>query len=323
METLSVRRRTVLGLPALLATARTAAAQEYPARPVRIVVPYPAGQGSDIFARRVAERLRDALRQPFVVENRPGAGGNIGSAAVARAEPDGYTLLWGTNATHAANEFLFASLGFNPVRDFTPVVAVVRLGMVLTVSASSEIRTMQDALVQARARQGALSVGTPSTTARAVLEMLRGAAGVDLLPVPYQGSGQALTGLLRNDVQFILDTVAGSSAAIAAGQTRPIAVSLGRRSGSLPEVPTFREAGVALEADAWNAVFAPANAPAEAVRVLNGAVNAALEEPTLRASLTRDGAEPIGGTPDDLTAMMRLDREKWGPVIRALGLTAQ
>src|SRR5918998_5934179 len=135
METLSMRRRTVLGLPALLATARTAAAQEYPARPVRIVVPSPAGQGSDIFARRVAERLRDALRQPFVVENRPGAGGNIGSAAVARAEPDGYTLLWGTNATHAANEFLFASLGFNPVRDFTPVVAVVRLGMVLTVSA--------------------------------------------------------------------------------------------------------------------------------------------------------------------------------------------
>jgi tripartite-type tricarboxylate transporter receptor subunit TctC len=153
--------------------------------------------------------------------------------------------------------------------------------------------------------------------------MLRRAAGVDLLPVPYQGSGQALTGLLRDDVQFILDTITGSTSAIAAGQTRPIAVSLGRRSGSLPEVPTFREAGVALEADAWNAVFAPANAPAEAVRVLNAAVNAALEEPTLRASLARDGAEPIGGTPDDLTAMMRLDREKWEPVIRALGLTAR
>lgn len=316
-------RRTVLGLPALLATAMPAAAQEYPNRPVRIIVPYPAGQGSDIFARRIAERLRETMRQSFVVENRPGAGGNIGTASVARAEPDGYTLLWGTNATHAANEFLYPTLGFDPVRDFVPVVGVVRLGMVLTVNAASEIRSVQDALTQARARPGALSVGVPSTTARAVLEMIRRAASVDLLPVPYQGSGQALTGLLRNDVQFILDTVTGSSSAIASGQTRPIAVSLGQRSGSLPDVPTFTEAGVPLEADAWNAMFAPAGTPAPAVAALNAAINLALRDAELRASLIRSGAEPIGGSPEDLAAMVRRDREKWGPVIQALGLRAQ
>ena len=318
-----MRRRTVLGLAALAAVARPAAAQEYPNRPVRIVVPYPAGQGSDIFARRIAERLRDSLRQPFVVENRPGAGGNIGTAAVARAEPDGYTLLWGTNATHAANEFLYGSLGFDPVRDFAPVVAVVRLGMVLSVRAGSEMRTLQDAMDRARARPGALSVGVPSTTARAVVEMIRRAAGLDLLPVPYAGSAQALTGLLRDDVQFVLDTVTASSSPIDGGQIRPLAVSLGRRSGSLPDVPTFAEAGVALEADAWNAIFAPAGTPAEAIRALNAATNAALADPALRGSLVRSGAEPIGGTPEDLAEMVRRDREKWGPVIRALGLTAQ
>ena len=317
--------RRVLGamIFALLAMAAPAKAQDYPNRTVRIIVPYPAGQGSDIFARRIAERLRDVLRHPFVVENRPGAGGNIGAAAVARAEPDGYTLLWGTNATNAANEFLYTNLGFDPTRDFTPVIGIVRLGMVLSVNATSELRTLQDAMTRARARPGALSVGVPSTTARAVVEMIRQAASVDLLSVPYPGSGQALTGLLRDDVQFILDTVTASSAAIAGGQTRPLAVSLGQRSGSLPDVPTFTEAGVALEADAWNAVFAPTGTPAEAVRVLNGAMNAALADPTLRASLVRSGAEPIGGTPEDLAAMVRRDRGIWGPVIRALGLTAQ
>ena len=318
-----MRRRTWLALPALVAAPRLAAAQEFPARPLRVIVPYPAGQGSDIFARRMAERLRDVLRHPVVVENRPGAGGNIGAAAVARAEPDGYTLLWGTNATNAANEFLFANLGFDPQRDFSPVIGVVRLGMVLSVAANSEMTTLQAAMGAARARPGALSVGVPSTTARAVVEMIRQAARVDILSVPYAGSGQALTGLLRNDVQFVLDTVTATSGPINGGQVKPLAVSLGRRAGSLPDVPTFTEAGVALEADAWNAVFAPAGTPAEAIRVLNAAMNTAIADPAMREGFVRSGAEPIGGTPEDLAAMVRRDREKWGPVIRALGLSPQ
>lgn len=317
------RRLLTLSLLSLAVAPVRAFAQGYPGRPVRIIVPYQAGQGSDIFARRIAQHLQEQLRQPFVVENRPGAGGNIGTAAAARAEPDGYTLLWGTNATHAANEFLYASMPFDPVRDFAPVIGVVRLGMVLSAAQSSALNGIPDVLAAARARPGQLSVGLPSTTARAVLEMLRQTAAIDLTPIPYPGSGQALTGLLRGDVQLLLDTVTGSAAAIGARQIRPLAVSLGRRSGSLPEVPTFGEAGVALEADAWNALYAPRGTPAEIIRALNAAVNAALADQELRATLIRDGAEPLGGTPADLEAMMRRDRATWGPAIRSLGLTAQ
>lgn len=317
------RRLLTLSLAGLAAASVPAAAQAYPQRPVRIIVPYPAGQGSDIFARRIAQRLQDQLRQAFVVENRPGAGGNIGAAAAARAEPDGYTLLWGTNATHAANEFLYASMPFDPVRDFAPVIGVVRLGMVLSATQASALNAVPDILAAARARPGQISVGLPSTTARAVLEILRQTAAVDLMPVPYPGSGQALTGLLRGDVQLLLDTVTGSSAAIHARQIKPLAVSLGRRSESLPEVPTFTEAGVDLAADAWNALYAPRGTSADVVRALNAAVNAALAEPELRQTLIRDGAEPLGGTPAELEAMMQRDRGIWGPAIRSLGLTAQ
>jgi tripartite-type tricarboxylate transporter receptor subunit TctC len=323
-----MRRRSLIaaplaGLAATVGLAPVALAQAWPNRPVRIVVPYPAGQGSDLFARRFAEHFQQRVGRPFVVENRPGAGGNIGTAAVARAEPDGHTLLWGTNATHAANEFLFASLGFDPVRDFEPVAGVLRLGMVLAAARDSEIRSLADLLALARSRPGQVSVGVPSTTARAVLAMLRQAAGVELTPVPYTGSGQALTGLLRGDVQASLDTVTASLGPIRGGQVAPLAVSLGRRSESLPETPTFREAGIDLEADAWNALYAPRGTPAEVVRALNAAANTALADPALRAAVVRDGAEPMGGTPEDLATMMRRDRAKWGPAIRSLGLAPQ
>lgn len=322
-----MRRRAILATPlaglAAAGTAPVALAQAYPNRPVRIVVPYAAGQGSDLFGRRFAEQFERRLGQPFVVENRPGAGGNIGSAAAARAEPDGHTLLWGTNATHAANEFLYASMGFDPVRDFEPVAGVLRLGMALSVPRGSDRRSVADVLAQARANPGRFSVGVPSTTARAVLEMVRSAARLDLTPVPYSGSAQALTGLLRGDVQAVLDTVTATLGPVRSEQAWPVAVSLGQRSGSLPDVPTFREAGIDLDVEAWNALFAPRGTPAEAIRALNAAANAALDDPALRAVLVRDGAEPMGGAPGDLAALMRRDRARWEPVIRALGLTAQ
>lgn len=322
-----MKRRTVLaaslaglgaaGLPG------SSLAQGYPNRPVRIVVPYPAGQGTDLFGRRFAEFFQRHLGHPFVVENRPGAGGNIGSALVARADPDGHTLLWGTNATHAANEFLYASLGFDPTRDFEPIAGILRFGMVMYVGQNAETRSLADLLSLVRARPGQVSVGVPSTTARAGLEMLRRAADLELLPVPYTGSAQALTGVLRNDVQATLDTLTASLGPVRSGQVRPLAISLGQRSASLPDLATFREAGVDLEVDAWNAFYAPRGTPAEVIRVLNAAANAAMTDPALRDAMVRDGAEPIGGRPEDLTALMQRDRAKWGPVIQGLGLTAQ
>jgi tripartite-type tricarboxylate transporter receptor subunit TctC len=320
-----MKRRHILALPLLAAApplVRPALAQAWPARTVRIVVPYPAGQGTDIFGRRFADYYQRRFGQPFVVENRAGAGGNIGTAVVARAEPDGYTLLWGTNATHAANEFMFTSLGFDPVADFAPIAAILSLGMLLYANQDSAIRSLGDLIAAARARPGQVSIGVPSTTSRVAAEILRRAAGVEIQQVPYNGSAQALTGALRGDVNAVVDTIASSLGTLQGGRIRPLGVSLGRRSGSLPDVPTFREQGVDAEVTAWNAFFAPKGTPAEIVRALNEASNAALADPALRAGIVASGAEPLGGTPEDLAALMRVDREKWKPIIESLGLRA-
>ncbi|MBR0680939.1 tripartite tricarboxylate transporter substrate binding protein [Roseomonas eburnea] len=320
-----MKRRHILALPLLAAApplARPALAQAWPTRSVRIVVPYPAGQGTDIFGRRFAEYYQRRFGHPFVVENRAGAGGNIGSVVVARAEPDGYTLLWGTNATHAANEFMFASLGFDPVADFAPIAAILNLGMLLYTNQESPIRSLTDLIAAARARPGQVSIGVPSTTSRVAAEILRRAAGVEIQQVPYNGSAQALTGALRGDVIAVVDTIASSLGTLQGGRIRPLGVSLGRRSGSLPDVPTFREQGIDAEVTAWNAFFAPKGTPVEIVRALNEASNAALADPALRAGVIAAGAEPLGGTPEDLVTLMRVDRAKWQPVIESLGLRA-
>lgn len=318
-----MKRRTLVGLSAATLLARPALGQSWPTRPVRIVVPYPAGQGTDIFGRRFAEFYARHLNGSFVVENRAGAGGNVGTAFVARAEPDGHTLLWGTNATHAANEFMYASLGFDPVRDFEPIAGILRLGMVLFTGPTTEAHDLRAFLGQARGRPGGLQIGVPSTTARVALEMIRRASGIEVTPVPYNGSGQALTGALRGDVAGVVDTLAATLGAIRGNQVRPLAVSLGRRSESLPSLPTLKEQGVEVEVDAWNAFYAPRGTPAEVVRALNAASNAALADPALRGFVVNGGAEPMGGSGEDLLALMRTDRAKWEPVIKGLGLTAQ
>ena len=317
-----MQRRHLLMLSGASVLARPALAQTWPVRPVRIVVPYPAGQGTDIFGRRFAEHYQRRFNQPFVVENRAGAGGNVGTAHVARAEPDGYTLLWGTNATHAANEFMFASLGFDPVADFAPIAAALSLGMVLYTRQDSEARSLADLLAAARSRPGAVTIGVPSTTARVATEMLSRASGVQVQQIPYNGSGQALTGALRGDVAGVVDTIASSLSTIRAERIRPLGVSLGKRSESLPQVPNFREQGVDVEVTAWNACYAPRGTPADIVAALNQATNAALRDAELRAIVINSGAEPLGGSPEDLAALMRQDRASWKPVIEALGLTA-
>ncbi|GGJ07506.1 Bug family tripartite tricarboxylate transporter substrate binding protein [Neoroseomonas lacus] len=320
-----MKRRNILAMPLAgmaAALARPALAQSWPTRPVRLIVPYPAGQGTDLFGRRFAEFYQRRFSQPFVVENRAGAGGNIGSALVARAEPDGYTLLWGTNATHAANEFMFPSLGFDPVADFAPIAAILSLGMVLYTAQDAPVKSLAEFVSAARARPGQVSIGVPSTTARVAAEMLRRAAGIEVQQVPYNGSAQALTGGMRGDVLGVVDTIASSLGGIHGDRIRPLGVSLARRSGSLPEVLTFREQGVDVEVTAWNAFYAPKGTPADIVRQLNEASNAGLADPTLRAFLVSGGAEPVGGTPEELAALMRADRSKWQPVIETLGLRA-
>jgi tripartite-type tricarboxylate transporter receptor subunit TctC len=302
---------------------RAASAQNFPSRTVRVIVPYAAGQGSDLFARRFADYFQKHLGQAFVVENRAGAGGNIGTAAAARMEPDGYSLLWGTNGTHAGNEFMYASLGFDPVKDFEPIAGVLRFGMVLNTNKNSRYSSVGELIAAAKQRPGQVSVGCPSTTARVLVQMIRDKAGVDLLAVPYNGSGQALTGLLRDDVQASIDTITAALGPIRQGQVRAIAISTDKRSESLPEVPTLRESGVDAVLEAWNALYGPRGTPAPVVQALNRAVNAALADDVVRAGMVQDGADPLGGSPADLVALMRRDRAIWEPIVRDLGLTAQ
>jgi tripartite-type tricarboxylate transporter receptor subunit TctC len=299
-----------------------APAQSWPERPVRVIMPFAAGQGSDIVARRVAERMRPHLGQPIVVDNRPGAAGNIGTAAAARATPDGYTLLWGSFGTMALNEFLFASLPYDPRTDFVPIGLAVRHGMVLASGAEQGPRNIAQAVSLLREARGGAGVGMPSSTSRLVLNVLGEQTRSEPLAVAYGGSGQSATAVMRGEVPLIIDTLAALIGPLANRQATPLAVSFRERHPLLPQVPTFREAGIDLELEAWIALYAPAGVPDIVIRRMNEALNAAMAEPELREALARDGAAHGGGTPAELGAQAQRDREQWGPVIRRLGLTA-
>lgn len=321
-----MNRRNMLagGLLGFLGAAGEGLAQQsYPERPLRLVVPYSPGQGADISARAFADILRRILGQPVVADNRPGAGGNIGATAVARAAADGYTLLWGSNATHVANEFLYASMPFDPVRDFTPIAPLVITGMVLSVMPNFEAKSLPDVVRLARARPGSLAVAVPSTTARIALDVFSRAAEIDLLSVPFTANAPALTALLRGDVQLLFDTLTASVGPATDGQIIPIGVSLETRAASLANVPTFGEMGYDVVIAPWNGLYGPRDTPAGIVATLNAATNRVLEEPGFQRVVASSGSIVLGGSPEALATLMRRDREKLGPVIRGLGLTVQ
>lgn len=319
-----MRRPLILSalLTALVAWGSPLAAQSWPDRPVRVIMPFAAGQGSDIVARRVAERMRPHLGQPIVVDNRPGAAGNIGTAAAARATPDGYTLLWGSFGTMALNEFLFASLPYDAQRDFVPIGMAVRHGMVLASGPEQGPRDIAQAVSLLREARGGAGVGMPSSTARLVLNVLGQQTRTEPLAVAYGGSGQAATAVMRGEVPLLIDTLAALMGPLTNRQVTPLAVSFRERHPLLPQVPTFREAGIDLELEAWIALYAPTGVPEVVIRRMNEALNAAMAEPELRDALARDGAAPGGGSPAELGAQAQRDRDQWGPVIRRLGLTA-
>lgn len=320
-----IHRRTLLaGLAgSALLGSRASHAQSYPDRPVRLIVPFPVAQASDIFARRFSDHFHRQFGQGFVVENRAGAGGNIGTASAARAEPDGYTLLWGTNATHAGNEFLYAKLGYDPLADFVPVAPVLSFGMVFVVPQGSQFRSAEELIEAGRKEPGKLMVGLPSNTARVVFQLFREKTGAEFATLPYPGSGQALTGLLRNDVQLVVDTVPGLLSAISSGQAKPIVAATALRSGALPDIPTLKEKGFDVTLEAWNALFAPRGTPGRILTVLRGAVDKALADDTLRARLIQDGTQPLGGSPEALVELMQRDRQIWNRTVRELGLAVQ
>jgi tripartite-type tricarboxylate transporter receptor subunit TctC len=313
--------KRAFALLTLLLLALPAAAQNYPSRPVRLIVPYQAGQGTDVAARYFAERLSKALGQQFVVDNKPGAGGNIGTEAVAHATADGYTLLMGTNATQTMNEFLYSSTGYDAEKDFAPVVLVGMLPMVVAANPGFAPSTMPELIAAAKAQPDKINVALPSTSARVVFEFLKERSGAPLFGVPYKGSGTAMTEVMGGQVQLIIDTATALRGHVQSGKLKAIAITTLKSGELLPGVKSVAEQGVAgFEMTPWTALYAPRGTPKEIVDRLNAEVMKVLAEKEARDKLLSLGFEPAGGTPDQLAAFEKTERAKWGSLIKAAGL---
>jgi len=305
------------GAVALPLGARNVAAESYPLRPVRIVLGFPPGGSSDVLARLMAQWLAQRLRQPFIVDNRPGAGSNIGAEMVAKATPDGYTLLWSTSA-NAINTTLYDNLNFNFVRDIIPVAGVFRVPNVMEVNPTVPVTTVAEFIAYAKANPGKInfSSGGIGTVAHVAGELFKFMTGVDIRHVPYRGSAPALIDLLGGQVQAMFDLMSTSIESIRAEKLRALAVTTATPSTALPGIPTVAETVPGYEASTWNGVSAPASTPGEVVEVLNGAIAAGVADQAFRARLADLGAEPMPMNAPEFGKLIADETEKWGKVIK-------
>ena len=303
----------------------SAFAQSYPDRVIRLIVPFAPAQGADSAARIVAEKVSQNLKQPIVIENRPGAGGNIGADAAAKAAPDGYTLLVGSNGTHAANVALYPSLSFDPQKDFVPLARIGSVPMVLVAAPNYRAATTQALIELARAKPGTVNVAIPSSTARVVLELLQNKTSTKLFPVAYKASNAALSDVLGGHVELAIDTVIATTPQIESGKLKALGVSSVVRSESIPNVPTFAEAGVPdFDLVAWNIWLAPKGTPTAIVTKLNAEINAALSDPDVQQKLRKLGYIPAGkDDPAAVAEFIRNETTKWGDLIRQAGIKAE
>ena len=317
---------TFVLLSVVLGASQTAlAADGYPARPIRMIVAYPPGGGTDQVGRVMAERLSEHLGQTVVVDNRGGATGNIGTELAARALPDGYTLLMGNVAPNAVNVSLFKKLGFDPVKDFSPVSLVAVTPNILVAHPSLAVKTVKELLALAKAKPGTLnfpSAGVGSSSHLAG-ELLKSLAKIDMVHVPFKGGGPALVAMISGEVQIMFATMPAAMPHVKSGKARPIAVTTAKRSQAMPELPTIAEAGVTgYEASTWYGLLAPAKTPkpiidrlhAETVKILAGPVRQRLEV---------QGFEPIGGTPAEFSAYIKSEIVKWAKVIKDANIPAE
>ena len=298
------------------------AAQAYPSKPVRIVVPYPAGQGTDVATRYVAEQLSRALGQNFVVENRPGAGGNIGTQSVVRAPADGYTLLMGTNGTHAAAPFLFPNLGFDPRADFDAVALIGILPLTIVTAAGNPVDSVEKLVAAARAKPDAINMAFTTTTSRAALELFKQQANAPVFGIAYKGSAQAITDLVGGQVEYMVDTIASLRTTVVGGKLKALAVTSSASGELLPGVRSVAEQGVrGYELTGWNVLYAPRGTPPEAVAVLAGAIGKVMALAETRQKLLQLGIEPRIMVGAELNGFLAAERDKWGQVIRSAKIT--
>ena len=311
-----------LALAAGLAFAAHASAQGYPNKPVRIVVAYQAGQGTDVATRFLADRLGKALGQNFFIENKPGAGGNIGAAEVARAAPDGYTLLQGTNGTHGINQALYAKPGFDALKDFTPIARWTVIPALLVVNPSVPASNVKELIAFIKANPGKVSFASAGngTTSHLAGVMFKNATGTDIVHVPYKGGGPALAGLLGGDVQLMIDLMVSVYPNAKAGKIRGLGVTTLQRVSTAPELPTLDETGLpGFQIAASDGVYAPAGTPRAIVDKLNAAFKQALEDPKVRENLMSRGAFPMPGPADDLAKHVTAEYAMWIKLVNESG----
>lgn len=327
-------KRSILSLAmaaavaALFGVSGSAGAQQaaWPQQPIRMIVPQPPGGGTDALARLLAERLQPVLGQPVIVENRTGAGGNIGTDAVARAAPDGHTLLLTTN-THVTNVAFFSKLPYDPVKDFEPVSIVGSVPFVLGVNAASPYRTVKDLIDAAKARPGVLAYasGGPGTPHQLAAELFKSMTGTDFIHVPYKGSNPAMMGLLANDVAMSISAINSMLPHIRSGKIRALAVATAQRTPLLPDVPTIAEA-VPLpgyKIDIWYGVLAPAGTPKAIVARLSQEINKVMTDAGVREKLASQGLDPSGSTPEQFSEVIKSDLVKYRQITKEAKIVAE
>jgi len=314
----------VAGAAALPATSRIARAQAWPTRPVRIIAGFAAGGSVDLFARLIGQWLSERLGQPFIIENRPGAGGNIGTEAVVRAAPDGYTLLLVT-AANAMNETLFDKLNFNFIRDITPIATIHRGIGVMVVHPSFPLKSASELIAFAKSNPGKLNMGSSGNGSAQHIygEYFKMMAGVDMVHVPYRGQPAALTALITGEVQVTIDTLSTSIEQIRSGRLRALAVTASTRSQVLPDIPTLGEFVPGYEATVWLGMGAPRNTPSEIIEKINKEINAALTDPKIKARIADLGYTPFVSSPAEFAQFIADETEKWGKVIKSAGIKPQ
>jgi tripartite-type tricarboxylate transporter receptor subunit TctC len=314
----------MLGIASLFAAGVCAVrADDYPVRSIRLIVPFAPGGVTDTSARAVADRLGARLGQQVVVENRPGANGNIGSEQVARATPDGYTLLLGFDGTLVINPHVYPQVPFDPLRDFSPITKLGDATLVLITATSVPARNFRELVALSKAKPGTLSYGTSGTgsTPHVAGERLKQQSGLDMVHVPYKGGGQAIGDLAGGQLPLVFTAIATAQPFIRTGRANAIAVAGAARSPALPEVPTFIESGVSgFEPSSWVALLAPPRTPRAIVDRLQRETALVLAEPEVRARYATLGIDPVGNTPEQFAEQMRADLARWGVVVKQAGI---
>ena len=309
-------------LAVLIAFAGPVAAQNYPAKPIHLIVPFPPGGGTDLFSRTIAGKLTEKLGWTIVVDNKPGAGGNLGVDAAAKSPADGYTMVMGQTSDLAVNPTLYRKLPYDPLKDLAPVVLVASAPIILVVAENSPHRSLADVVAAAKAKPGRLTLATPGngTVAHLTGVMLQRAAGMELVHVPYKGASQALPDLMGGQVDLYSSSVSSVIGQIKGGKVRAIVVASAKRSPALPNVPTVAESGLAgFDADSWYGLLMPAGSPPAIVQRVNAEVNKLLSIPDVRERIGAEGGEALGGTPERFSALLKAELTKWGEAVRQSG----